>query len=209
MAYNRGDMKSATTHCDQLIELDPDNVDAWILSGNILSDEGKLGPAQKKYEHVLKEIKQGSADPLALVAMGNIWLKTLFDERRDRQKDQVHRERALNFYMKALKINSSNVYAAHGAGCILAQSGEINSSCDVFAQVRENLTSSYPDVWLNLANIQLDMCHYNQAAQLYQSYLHRFTTSNRFEIYCNTAFAFYKNNQLQEALDFLDRVSHH
>jgi tetratricopeptide (TPR) repeat protein len=88
----------------------------------------------------------------------------------------------------------------------LAQSGEINSACDVFGQVRENVSSDYSDVWLNIANIQLDMGHYGQAAQLYQTYLHRFTTSNRFDIYCNTAFAFYKAGKLQESLDFIDRV---
>lgn len=91
-------------------------------------------------------------------------------------------------------------------GCILAQSGEINSACDVFGQVRENVASDYPNVWLNIANIQLDMNHHGQAAQLYQSYLHRFTAGNRFDIYCNTAYAFYKNGKLQESLDFIDRV---
>lgn len=116
MTYSRGDMKNALTFCEQLNEMDPGNVDAWILHGNIFFDKGQLGPAQKKYEHILQSGKSGANDPLALVAMGNIWLKTLFDERRQREKDQIHRERALNFYLKALCVNPNNVYAAHGAG---------------------------------------------------------------------------------------------
>lgn len=116
LAYNRGDMKTAADSCEQLNEIDPNNIDAWILHGNIFFEQGHLGPAQKKYEHVLKSNKANGNDPLALVAMGNIWLKTLFDERRIREKDPVHRERALNFFLKALKVNPYNVYAAHGAG---------------------------------------------------------------------------------------------
>lgn len=113
MSYIRGDAETALTYCKQLNDSDPNNFDAWVLHGNIYYDVHQLSHAQKKYEQVIKLNKN---DPVALVAMGNIWLKTLFDERRQREKDQTHRERALNFYLKALKVNPGNVYAAHGSG---------------------------------------------------------------------------------------------
>lgn len=118
MAYSRGDTEIATSYCKQLNDIDPNNLDAWILHGNIFYDQYQLTHAQKKYEQVLKIEKTGVNDPIALVAMGNIWLKSLFNERRIREKDQIYRDRALNFYMKALRVNPYNVYAAHGAGSL-------------------------------------------------------------------------------------------
>ncbi|KAI6175560.1 RNA polymerase-associated protein CTR9-like protein [Aphelenchoides bicaudatus] len=205
MAYIRGDTENAINFCKQLNESDPNNFDAWILHGNIYYDLNQLNHAQKKYEQVQKLGKAGASDPIAMIALGNVWLKNLFDENRIRDKDQKHREFALNSYLRALKINPGNVYAANGAGCILAQQHEVNSACDVFGQVKENV-SEYADVWLNIAHIQLDLGHYSQAAQLYQSYLHRFSSGNRKDIYMFTAFAFYKDGKLQSSLDFISRA---
>lgn len=89
----------------------------------------------------------------------------------------------------------------------MAQRGEITSACDIFGQVRENV-SEYPDVWLNIANIQLDMGQYIQSAQMYQSFMHRFQAGNRFDINLYIAFAYYKAGQFQQSLDFIAKVNY-
>jgi RNA polymerase-associated protein CTR9 len=109
--YNLEDMEMAIEYCKRLA--DRDYPDAPILHGNILLEQEHLSLAQEKFELVLKAHK---TDPLALVAMGNVWLTKLFCLNRDRSKDEQTRERALNFFLKALKLNSHNIYAAHGSG---------------------------------------------------------------------------------------------
>lgn len=120
MYYLRGDSQLAVSHFKEVMAADPKNVDSWLLWGKVLFDQGQLGAAQKKFEQVLKTQKTETADPLALISMGNIWLRMLMDVNRVREKDQVNRERALQFYYKALKLYPKNAYAMHGAGkCLI------------------------------------------------------------------------------------------
>ena len=62
-----------------------DNPDVWTLIGNLHLAKEEWGPAQKKFDRILKQ-KATARDPYALIALGNIWLQTLHQPMRDKAK---------------------------------------------------------------------------------------------------------------------------
>ncbi|KAI6236151.1 RNA polymerase-associated protein CTR9-like protein [Aphelenchoides besseyi] len=204
MHFTQQEMIKAEACFKEVIGVDSNNPDPWIMLGNINFENNELGAAQKKYDQALK-LRDCKNDPSALVCMGNIWLKMLFNPTRQRKDDEKIQNRAVEFFLKALKVNPGNVFAAHGAGCVLAQKGEFSNALDVFGQVRENV-SDYLDVWLNIANVRLDIGHCAQAATMYEKFLHRFPVRDLVDLLTNTAFALFRLNEYQRSLDWIDRA---
>ena len=62
-----------------------DHPDAWSLIGNLHTSKQEWGPGQKKFERVLHAPKTKD-DPYAMIAMGNVWLQTLHQPMRDKEK---------------------------------------------------------------------------------------------------------------------------
>ncbi|KAI6200702.1 RNA polymerase-associated protein CTR9-like protein [Aphelenchoides besseyi] len=204
MHFTQQEMIKAEACFKEVIGVDSNNPDPWIMLGNINFENNELGAAQKKYDQALK-LRDSKNDPSALVCMGNIWLKMLFNPNRQRKDDEKNQNRAVEFFLKALKVNPGNVFAAHGAGCVLAQKAEFSNALDVFGQVRENV-SDYSDVWLNIANVRLDIGHCAQAATMYEKFLHRFPVRDLVDLFTNTAFALFRLNDYQRSLDWIDRA---
>jgi RNA polymerase-associated protein CTR9 len=44
-------------------------------------------------------------------------------------------KRALEYYSRVLQRNSSNIYAASGIGCVLAEQGKLEAAQKIFTQV--------------------------------------------------------------------------
>lgn len=126
------------------------------------------------------------------------------DMNRNREKDVVNRERALQFFYKCLKTNPKSVYALHGSGIVFAQKGDLNTAREFFGQVRERI-SDYTDVWINTAHVQLDSNQNQSAVQMYQTAVRRFNQRSHPDIYTNIALGYYKMGKYEQALDYLDR----
>lgn len=160
-----------------------DNPDAWSLIGNLHLAKQEWGPGQKKFERILKH-PQTKDDPYSVIALGNVWLQTMQQPTREKEKEKRHQERALTMYKQALKVHPKNIWAANGIGmdlliwrlvvrvssgsilgCVLAQKGLIQEARDIFAQVRE-ATADFPDVWLNIAHIYVEQKQYVAAIQM-------------------------------------------
>lgn len=74
---DKGDSHRAITHFKEAIAIDANNPDPWTYLANMHMTNNELGPAQKKYEQILK--KEGyEGDTYCLVALGNVWLKALY-----------------------------------------------------------------------------------------------------------------------------------
>lgn len=71
------------------------------------------GPGQKKFERILKKAPK---DTYSLVALGNVWLQTLHQPSRDKDKEKRHQDRALLMYKQVLCIDPRNIWAANGIG---------------------------------------------------------------------------------------------
>lgn len=137
---------------------------------------------------------QYAFDSYSIIALGNIWLQALYIPTKDKSREKVLQERALSMYMKVLKSDPRNIWAANGVGmlyfnsnfstistflqycnilfsigdelgCVLAHKGCVNEARDIFAQVRE-ATADFCDVWLNIAHIYVEQKQYISAIQM-------------------------------------------
>ena len=82
------------------------------------------GPGQKKFERILKQ-PATSTDAYAHIALGNVWLQTLHQPTKDKEKEKKYQERALTMYKQVIRNDPKNIWAANGIGCVLAHKGYI------------------------------------------------------------------------------------
>ena len=66
---------------------------------------------------------------------GNIWLQTLHNPHKDKERERRHQQRALQMYKKVLRDDPKNIFAANGIGAVLAHQGHVREARDIFAQV--------------------------------------------------------------------------
>lgn len=55
-----------------------------------------------------------------IIVLGNVWLQTLHQPCREKEREKRHQERALAMYKQVLKNDPKNIWAANGIGCVLA-----------------------------------------------------------------------------------------
>lgn len=100
-----------------------------------------------------------------MIALGNVWLQTLHQPTKEKDREKRHQERALTMFKQVLKIDPKNIWAANGIGAVLAHKGTVNEARDIFAQVRE-ATADFCDVWLNIAHIYVEQKQFVSAIQM-------------------------------------------
>uniref|UniRef100_A0ABD2W7J2 UDP-N-acetylglucosamine--peptide N-acetylglucosaminyltransferase SPINDLY n=1 Tax=Trichogramma kaykai TaxID=54128 RepID=A0ABD2W7J2_9HYME len=197
MARNKGQIYEASDWFKEALRVDNEHPDAWSLLGNLHLAKQEWGPAQKKFERILKN-PNTTNDTYSLIALGNIWLQTLHQGGKEKETQKRHQDRALELFKKVLKLDETNIWAANGIGCVLAHKGYINESRDIFAQVRE-ATADFPDVWLNIAHIYVEQKQYVSAVQMYENCLRKFYKFHHVEILVYLARAHLKAGKLREA----------
>ena len=69
------------------------------------------------------------------IALGNVWLQTLHQPSKDKEKEKKYQDRALAMYKSVLRNDHKNIWAANGIGAVLAHKGCIQEARDIFAQV--------------------------------------------------------------------------
>eukprot|EP00057_Strongylocentrotus_purpuratus_P019319 XP_011673793.1 PREDICTED: RNA polymerase-associated protein CTR9 homolog isoform X2 [Strongylocentrotus purpuratus] len=210
MARERGQIYEASDWFKEALQINQDHPDAWSLIGNLHLGKQEWGPGQKKFERILKQPATQN-DTYSLLALGNVWLQTLYQPTRDKEKEKRHQERALARYKQVLRSDSRNIYAANGIGCILAMKGYIREARDVFSQVRE-ATADVSDVWLNLAHIYVEQKQYISAIQMYENCIKKFFKFHNTTVLSFLARAYFKTGKLKECRQTLlkaKRVSPH
>ncbi|RWS11596.1 RNA polymerase-associated protein CTR9-like protein [Dinothrombium tinctorium] len=201
MARDRGQIYDASDWFKEALQVDQDNPDAWSLIGNLHLAKQEWGPGQKKFERILKQ-DATAQDTYSQIALGNVWLQTLHQPTKDKEKDKRHQDRALSLYKQVLRLDPKNIWAANGIGAVLAHKGYISEARDVFAQVRE-ATADFPDVWLNIAHIYVEQKQYVAAQQMYENCLKKFYRFNNVEILQYLARAYFKSGKLRECKNVL------
>ncbi|RWS22039.1 RNA polymerase-associated protein CTR9-like protein, partial [Leptotrombidium deliense] len=201
MARDRGQIYDASDWFKEALQVDQDHPDAWSLIGNLHIAKQEWGPGQKKFERILKQ-ESTSQDTYSLIALGNVWLQTLHQPNKDKEKERRHQDRALQLYKQVLRLDPKNIWAANGIGAVLAHKGYIPEARDVFAQVRE-ATADFPDVWLNIAHIYVEQKQYVAAQQMYENCLKKFYRYSNVEILQYLARAFFKSGKLRECKNVL------
>lgn len=201
MSRDAGQVYEASDWFKEALHVDQDNADTWSLIGNLHFAQQEWGPGQKKFERILKQ-EATQQDTYSMIALGNVWLQTLHQPNKDKEKEKRHQQRALSHYKSVLHQDPKNIWAANGIGCVLAHKGYFAEARDVFAQVRE-ATADFPDVWLNIAHIYVQQGQYVAAVQMYENCLKKFFKYHNVEILQYLARALFKLGKLRDCKNVL------
>ncbi|KAG0490123.1 hypothetical protein HPP92_006986 [Vanilla planifolia] len=152
-------------------------------------------------------------DSYATLSLGNWnYYAAMRSERRDQKLEATHFEKAKELYTKVLVMRPSNLYAANGAGVILAEKGHFDVAKDVFTQVQEAASGSIfvqmPDVWINLAHVYFAQGHFSLAVKMYQNCLRKFYHNTDSQVLLYLARTHYEAEQWQECKRTLLRAIH-
>lgn len=139
----------------------------WYLSkakrrtANIAEDQ-----EQRHYKHTLQQYDKH--DRYSLTGMGNIYLAVAREMRRDTDQEKEKRrkmyEKAVEFFDKALQLDSRNAYAAQGIGIAMVEDKkDFATAVQTFSKVRETLKD--PSVFINLGHAFCELKQYSRAIE--------------------------------------------
>ena len=82
--------------------------------------------------------------------------------------------KAGRYFRSVLSSDATNLYAAHGLGCLLAEQGEYAKAKDVLMAVREaSASEGYVDVVLNLGHIHVQQGQYAPGVKCYEDVINK------------------------------------
>ena len=58
----------------------------------------------------------------------HLWLQTLHQPNKDKEREKKYQERALTMYKQVIRNDPKNIWAANGIGCVLAHKGYISEA---------------------------------------------------------------------------------
>lgn len=89
MARDRGQIYEASDKFKDALQISNEDPDAWSLIGNLHLAKMEWGPGQKKFERILKQTAT-SNDAYSHIALGNVWLQTLHQPTKDKEKEKKY-----------------------------------------------------------------------------------------------------------------------
>ncbi|KAK5006044.1 protein required for normal CLN1 and CLN2 G1 cyclin expression, partial [Cryomyces antarcticus] len=162
----------------QLYDTEPANLEVRSLYGWYLSKAKKRtaniadDPEQRHYKHTLQHYDKH--DRYSLTGMGNLYLATAREMRRDTEQEKDKRsktyQKAVEFFDKALQLDPGNAYAAQGIGIALVEDKkDFATSVQIFTKVRESIKDA--SVFLNLGHVFCEIKQYSRAIENYEAAL--------------------------------------
>lgn len=161
-----------------LYETDSSNLEVrslfgWYLgkskrrAANIAEDQ-----EQRHYKHTLQH--HDKHDRYSLTGMGNLYLMTAREMRRDTDQDKDKRrktyEKAVEFYDKALQLDPRNAYAAQGIAIALIEDRkDLTSAVQLFSKIRDTIKD--PCVYINLGHVFAELKQYSRSIESYEAAL--------------------------------------
>lgn len=155
-----------------LYETDSSNLEVrslfgWFLSkskrraANIAEDQ-----EQRHYKHTLQHYDKH--DRYSLTGMGNLYLTTAREMRRDTDQDKDKRrktyEKAVEFYDKALQLDPRNAYAAQGIAIALVEDRkDLTAAVQLFSKIRDTVKD--PSVYINLGHVFAELKQYSRSIE--------------------------------------------
>ncbi|KAK1304390.1 hypothetical protein QJS10_CPB11g01070 [Acorus calamus] len=178
-------------------ELEED--DAYLRLAALAKDRNNI---QLSIDLIKDALKVDDKCPNALSMLGDLELKSddwgnwnyfaaVRSEKRGPKLEATHLEKAKELYIKVLVEHPGNLYAANGAGVVLAEKGQFDVSKDIFTQVQEaasgNIFVQMPD---------------------YQNCLRKFYYNTDTQVLLYLARTHYEAEQWQDCKKTLLRVIH-
>lgn len=139
----------------------------WYLNkskkrvANIADDQ-----EQRLYKHTL--LNHDKHDQYALTGMGNLYLATAREMRRETEQEREKRrntyQRAIEFYHKALQLDPRNAFAAQGVGIVLADDKkDFPAAVQIFSKVKDTVRDA--SVYINLGHVYGELKQYTRAIE--------------------------------------------
>ncbi|GAV72784.1 TPR_1 domain-containing protein/TPR_11 domain-containing protein/TPR_12 domain-containing protein [Cephalotus follicularis] len=158
------------------------------------------------------EVTDGK-DSYAILSLGNWnYFAAIRSEKRAPKLEATHLEKAKELYTKVLIQHTSNLYAANGAGVVLAEKGFFDVSKDIFTEVQEAASGSVfvqmADVWINLAHVYFAQGNFALAVKMYQNCLRKFYFNTDSQLLLYLARTHYEAEQWQDCKKALLRAIH-
>jgi RNA polymerase-associated protein CTR9 len=126
-------------------------------------------PELRHYKHTLQNYEKH--DRYALIGMGNLYLQTAREMRRESDSDKAKRSnmysKAVEFFDKALQLDPKNAYAAQGVAIAMVEDKkDFKNALSVFIKVRDTIKD--PNVFINLGHIFAELRQYSKAIEHYE-----------------------------------------
>ncbi|EGD92707.1 tetratricopeptide repeat protein [Trichophyton tonsurans CBS 112818] len=168
---------------------------------------------QRHYKHTLQGYDKH--DRYALTGMGNLYLLTGRDMRRDgeQEKEKRHKiyEKAVEFFDKALQLDPKNAYAAQGIAIALVDDRkDYSTAVQIFSKVRDTLRDS--TVYLNLGHVFAELRQFTKSIENYEISLSKDRARDAQILACLGRVWFLKGKQEQNltamktALEYAERA---
>lgn len=162
-----GPKAMAALYEEEPADLEVRSLYGWYLSKakrravNIAEDQ-----EQRHYKHTLQHYDKH--DQYSLTGMGNLYLTTAREMRRDTDQDKDKRrktyEKAVEFYLKALQLDPRNAYAAQGIGIALAEDKkDFTGAVQVFSKIKDTLRDA--SVYINLGHVYGELKQYSRSIE--------------------------------------------
>ncbi|KAH0544407.1 hypothetical protein FGG08_001433 [Glutinoglossum americanum] len=162
----------------KLYQSDSTNLEVRALYGWYLGKSKKRAaniaedPEQRHYKHTLQH--HDKHDRYSLTGMGNLYLMTAREMRRDTDFDKDKRrktyEKAVEFFDKAVQLDAKNAYAAQGIGIALIEDKrDFAGAVQIFMKVKETIRDA--SVFINLGHAYAELRQYSRAIENYEAAL--------------------------------------
>lgn len=164
---DEGPKKMAKIYESEYQNLEVRALNGWYLSkskrrvANIAEDQ-----EQRHYKHTLQYYDKH--DRYSLTGMGNLYLLTARDMRRESDQDREKRrkmyERAVEFFDKALQLDPKNAYAAQGIAIALVDDKkDFSTAVQIFSKIRDTLRDA--TVYMNLGHVYAELRQFQRSIE--------------------------------------------
>ena len=136
-------------------------------------------PEFRHYKHTLQN--HDKHDRYALVGMGNMYLVSAREMKRDTEQEKQKRSgtysRGVEFFEKALQLDPKNAYAAQGIAIALVEDKkDYRNALPIFLSVRETIKDAH--VFVNIGHIYAELKQFSKAIENYETALSKDGKSN-------------------------------
>ena len=155
-----------------LFDSDPTNIEVRSLMGWYLARAKKRTPniaedaEQRHHKHTLQH--HDKHDRYSLTGMGNLYLTTAREMRRETDQDKSKRsktyEKAVEFYDKALQLDPKNAFAAQGiAIALIEDKKDLATAVQIFSKIRDTVREA--SVYVNLGHVFCELKQYSRSIE--------------------------------------------
>ncbi|KAI3814451.1 hypothetical protein L1987_14091 [Smallanthus sonchifolius] len=211
IAKSRNNVPLSIELIHDALQVDDKNPDALCMLGDLELKNDDWVKAKDTFR-AAKDASNGK-DSYATLCLGNWnYFAAVRSEKRAPKLEATHLEKAKELYTKVLIEHPANMYAANGAGVVLAEKGQFDIAKELFTQVQEAASGSVfvqmPDVWINLAHVHFAQGNFSLAIKMYQNCLRKFYYNTDNQILLYLARTHYEAEQWQDCKKTLLKAIH-